>query len=267
MVESLTLNEEVRGSRPLLPTKISSEYDGKSRTLVSKLCRCCNNYYWTPEYRQSRSVYCSRSCKNKAGRPFMTKNGILTAKILEPLIATNKSSYQIAKILGMPQGTTHRWIKKLGFKTNPERGPGSRKYKITPCQHCGKLVRQPGRRFCSVVCHHRKRQVEQLALWKLGTFAPSECVAKGLLILERGNKCQLCGWAKINPYSKTIPIELEHIDGDCYNNKYDNLSLLCPSCHSLTPTFRGLNMNKGRGRKMYKNFSRWSKEHNLKTTA
>ncbi len=37
---------------------------------------------------------------------------------------------------------------------------------------------------------------------------------------------------------KPIPLELEHIDGDPANNSIDNLTLLCPNCHALTPTFR-----------------------------
>lgn len=35
-----------------------------------------------------------------------------------------------------------------------------------------------------------------------------------------------------------IPLELEHIDGDRSNNSLQNLKLLCPNCHALTPTFR-----------------------------
>lgn len=50
----------------------------------------------------------------------------------------------------------------------------------------------------------------------------------------------------MNPYTGTIPLEVEHIDGDPYNTTPDNVTLLCPNCHSLTPTYKGA--NKGRGR-------------------
>ncbi len=43
-----------------------------------------------------------------------------------------------------------------------------------------------------------------------------------------------------------MPVEVEHIDGDWRNNRLENLILLCPNCHALTPTFRGLNRGKGR---------------------
>lgn len=41
---------------------------------------------------------------------------------------------------------------------------------------------------------------------------------------------------------KTIPLELDHIDGNSNNNNLENLRLLCPNCHALTPTYRGRNV-------------------------
>ena len=43
-------------------------------------------------------------------------------------------------------------------------------------------------------------------------------------------KCNICGiieWLK-----KEVVWELDHIDGNHYNNKFCNLQLLCPNCHS-----------------------------------
>ncbi len=37
---------------------------------------------------------------------------------------------------------------------------------------------------------------------------------------------------------KPITLELDHIDGDRFNNDFKNLRVLCPNCHSQTPTFR-----------------------------
>lgn len=107
------------------------------------------------------------------------------------------------------------------------------------------------------------RRVEQLKLWKVGQLHPSNNTAKQLLIFEHDQKCSICGWGEMNPFSKTTPVELEHRDGDCYNNTYENVCLLCPNHHALTPTFRGLNAGKGRGRKFYKVVSQWAKEHKM----
>jgi hypothetical protein len=37
---------------------------------------------------------------------------------------------------------------------------------------------------------------------------------------------------------KVISLELDHINGVNDDNQLDNLRLLCPNCHSQTPTFR-----------------------------
>jgi TPP-dependent indolepyruvate ferredoxin oxidoreductase alpha subunit len=37
---------------------------------------------------------------------------------------------------------------------------------------------------------------------------------------------------------RAIPLELEHKDGNHRNNLLENLCLLCPNCHALTPTYR-----------------------------
>lgn len=43
---------------------------------------------------------------------------------------------------------------------------------------------------------------------------------------------------------KELVLEVDHIDGNIFNNYPDNLQILCPNCHSQTSTFRGRNSNK-----------------------
>lgn len=57
--------------------------------------------------------------------------------------------------------------------------------------------------------------------------------------------CELCGWAARAPDGR-IPVELDHINGDRTDNRIENLRILCPSCHSLQPTHRGLNRRRGK---------------------
>ena len=41
-----------------------------------------------------------------------------------------------------------------------------------------------------------------------------------------------------------IPLELEHINGNHLDNRLENLTILCPNCHALTPTYRGKNIKR-----------------------
>jgi len=61
------------------------------------------------------------------------------------------------------------------------------------------------------------------------------------LIIEglKQHKCECCGITEWN--GQPTPIELDHIDGNRYNNTIENLRILCPNCHAQTDTYRGKN--------------------------
>lgn len=57
------------------------------------------------------------------------------------------------------------------------------------------------------------------------------------MLKHQCNSCLLSEWLE-----EPIPLELHHIDGDHCNNNLDNLAVLCPNCHTLTPNYRGKNI-------------------------
>lgn len=124
------------------------------------------------------------------------------------------------------------------------------------CIECGKELTNEQTKYCSNKCQANFVRHEKIKLWlegkhngMRGKTATARWI-KFYFIEKYGEKCMECGWCEKNTYTGTIPIELEHIDGDFTNNDPNNLKLLCPNCHSLTKTYKGAN-KKGRPRSKY----------------
>ena len=92
-----------------------------------------------------------------------------------------------------------------------------------------------------------KRRNEYIRKWKIGEVTGTNKrgningFIKKYIKLKYCNKCHKCGWNEINRASGSSPLEINHIDGNSQNNEEKNLELLCPNCHSLTPTYKSLN--------------------------
>lgn len=116
------------------------------------------------------------------------------------------------------------------------------------------------KRYCSSTCWADTQREELISGWLEGTVNPMK--GKGGLsvtvrkwLLEEANyKCTRCGWSEVNPVTGKVPLQVDHEDGDYRNCSRDNLRVLCPNCHSLTPTFGNIGGNrKGRPRQYSKN--------------
>lgn len=122
------------------------------------------------------------------------------------------------------------------------------------CINCGKNRSKRSKKYCSNTCQDLYQHKQKVESWLNGNHngmrgqTSTATFIKRYLIETRGNCCEKCGWNKINPYTNNVPIELNHIDGNFRNNSIDNLELLCPSCHSLTKTYKSLNNGNGRPR-------------------
>jgi hypothetical protein len=114
------------------------------------------------------------------------------------------------------------------------------------CLYCNAELKNKNGKYCSSACqqlYYKKQIFEKI---EDGDTTLDKSQYKKYLIYVHGNKCMDCGWDKTNVITGNVPIELEHVDGNSENNSLENLKLLCPNCHSLTPTYKALNVGNGR---------------------
>ena len=130
------------------------------------------------------------------------------------------------------------------------------------CLNCGKeyyAVRNSKKKFCSIKCQGEYKHKQYIERWKngeenglSGKYGIIEAV-RHYIFEKNDNKCEVCGKSYINPYTGLSVLQIHHKDGDCTNNKEENLQLLCPTHHAMTENFGSRNPNATRkdNRKRY----------------
>ncbi len=123
--------------------------------------------------------------------------------------------------------------------------------KLSNCINCKKELNYYQFKYCSKFCESEYK--EKIVFQKIenGDITLDSRYYKRYLIKKYGEKCMKCGWHETNSTSGFIPIQLEHKDGNSENHNLNNLELLCPNHHSLTPTFGILNKGNGRKRRRF----------------
>lgn len=117
-------------------------------------------------------------------------------------------------------------------------------YKEIECIVCNQKSQQAINKKASYLyCSNKCQQIKQ-TIDKVNNGIASHKTLKKYLILQYGEKCWSCGITEWN--NQKIVFELEHIDGNSENNNLENLSILCPNCHSQTPTYKAKNIGNGR---------------------
>ena len=195
--------------------------------------------------------------KNSVGRLF-NKRGIDFRKIKEEEALRIKKEYEenpkCCKYCGKPIpfeernkkefcnqscAASYNNVRRNGNTERKSPDPNKKYY----CLSCGKELQYSSSstmKFCNQKCQSTYKYKQYIERWKngeesgrSGMYGISEYIRRYFL-------------EKYNPHTEKVPFQLHHIDGNCLNNKEENLQLLCPNCHSLTENFGNSNKNSSR---------------------
>ena len=145
---------------------------------------------------------------------------ILTKKMIESSQENTKSAMEAARWLSVSYNTYKKWAQYYGIfeKHLNQSGKGVRKgwasYKV-PVDEILTGKRLPPERHTHSVLKNR--------LIDEGYFQ---------------EECSHCGYNEVNLANNKVCLNIDFVDGDTKNFKFDNLRLLCPNCYlSFNGTF------------------------------
>jgi 5-methylcytosine-specific restriction endonuclease McrA len=113
------------------------------------------------------------------------------------------------------------------------------------CQECSKPIPKTSHtrnRFCSRKCSGVSLFKKTVETFLDGEIPKHPETIKKCIEYIKGTQCVICGNEGTHMNSP-LTLQLDHIDGNSDNESLSNLRLLCPNCHSQTPTYKGGNKN------------------------
>lgn len=148
----------------------------------------------------------------------MSKRKKYTKEDLEEAVKVSKSYAGVCRIIGLSPRSTNSVKKKIA------------EYKID-CSHFTGSGWSAGLTSGQCNISNRKKNIEEFLVKYSKNSSGSirkRLLAEGL----KEAKCECCEATEW--LGAPIPLELHHVNGDHYDNRLENLLILCPNCHALT---------------------------------
>lgn len=136
--------------------------------------------------------------------------------VINEMISKNRPKFEISRVLGVKYETLNKYLKELGINYN-----GNQNRKGIP--------------------HLNERKDIKYFLSENGKNISASFLRKRLI--EEGlkeEKCEKCG--NTHWMGSKIPLELHHINGNHYDNRIENLQILCSNCHGIEHNYSNVSI-------------------------
>jgi len=171
---------------------------------TGSFCSCGN----PKDHRASKCSSCAKVGFAKKGAKTIFD---LDKNSLQDMVLNSLSLYSVAKIAGLSRQKTKKLIDRYGIDISHFVPSGKAKRYLNP-------------------------EIVLIENSKFENGAVKALVFR-LKLLE--NKCYECGLT--DWHGEKITLQLHHKNGNSKDMRIENLTILCPNCHSLTDTFTGKN--------------------------
>ena len=137
-------------------------------------------------------------------------------EIVFEAVQSSQSMREAAIKTGMHYATFGRYAKKFGLWQSNQSGRGMTK-------------EYPGRRI----------PLDEILAGKYPTYATHNLHRRLITEGLKEKKCEECEITDWN--DKRLGFQLDHVNGISSDHRLENLRILCPNCHSQTPTWGNKN--------------------------
>lgn len=163
----------------------------------------------------------------------MSRRIVYSKEMLEPIVANSLSIREVCKKIGLlGDGSINTYIRKrideLGIDRSHFKGRYVASYK-------------------KLLFFNRSLPInEVLSIQVGGVKRNRRMLDRALRFIGRKYECDICGIG--DKWNGTdLVLQIDHINGDSFDHRRENLRYLCPNCHSQTKNFCKKNINfKGR---------------------